>query len=77
MHFIAYYGIYLYGLATGNDQVKDRPIGVGAWGLSKHLQDPLLMSGTTSVEISEDTKQKVQAFAKLYNYRPNNIALSF
>ncbi|TCK65193.1 LacI family transcriptional regulator [Winogradskyella wandonensis] len=29
-----------------------------------------------SVEISEDTKQKVQAFAKLYNYRPNNIALS-
>lgn len=29
-----------------------------------------------SVEISEDTKQKVQAFAKLYNYKPNNIALS-
>jgi LacI family transcriptional regulator len=29
-----------------------------------------------SPEISEDTKQKVQAFAKLYNYRPNNIALS-
>ena len=29
-----------------------------------------------SVEISDDTKQKVQAFAKLYNYRPNNIALS-
>ncbi len=29
-----------------------------------------------SAEISEDTKQKVQAFAKLYNYRPNNIALS-
>ena len=29
-----------------------------------------------SKEISEDTKQKVQAFAKLYNYRPNNIALS-
>ncbi len=29
-----------------------------------------------SIEISEDTKQKVQAFAKLYNYRPNNIALS-
>lgn len=29
-----------------------------------------------SVEISEDTRQKVQAFAKLYNYRPNNIALS-
>jgi LacI family transcriptional regulator len=29
-----------------------------------------------SPEISQDTKQKVQAFAKLYNYRPNNIALS-
>jgi len=29
-----------------------------------------------SAEISMDTKQKVQAFAKLYNYRPNNIALS-
>lgn len=29
-----------------------------------------------SVEISDDTKQKVQAFAKLYNYKPNNIALS-
>ena len=29
-----------------------------------------------SIEISEDTKQKVQAFAKLYNYKPNNIALS-
>lgn len=29
-----------------------------------------------STEISEDTRQKVQAFAKLYNYKPNNIALS-
>tara|TARA_R110002049_G_scaffold21698_1_gene78961 strand:- start:718 stop:1764 length:1047 start_codon:yes stop_codon:yes gene_type:complete len=29
-----------------------------------------------SAEISADTIQKVQAFAKLYNYRPNNIALS-
>ena len=36
--------------------------------VSKSLKD--------SPEISEDTKQKVQAFAKLYNYRPNNIALS-
>ncbi|HXJ99848.1 MAG TPA: LacI family DNA-binding transcriptional regulator [Gelidibacter sp.] len=36
--------------------------------VSKALKD--------SVEISEDTKQKIQAFAKLYNYRPNNIALS-
>ena len=29
-----------------------------------------------SKEIGEDTRQKVQAFAKLYHYRPNNIALS-
>jgi LacI family transcriptional regulator len=29
-----------------------------------------------SQEISEDTRLKVQAFAKLYNYKPNNIALS-
>ncbi|OYU84654.1 MAG: LacI family transcriptional regulator [Flavobacterium sp. BFFFF2] len=29
-----------------------------------------------SLEISEDTRLKVQAFAKLYNYKPNNIALS-
>lgn len=29
-----------------------------------------------SSEISEDTRLKVQAFAKLYNYRPNLIALS-
>ena len=29
-----------------------------------------------SEEISRDTKEKVQAFAKLYNYRPNNIAIS-
>ncbi len=31
---------------------------------------------SNSIEISDDTKQKIQAFAKLYNYRPNNIALS-
>jgi LacI family transcriptional regulator len=31
---------------------------------------------SNSSEISEDTTQKIQAFAKLYNYRPNNIALS-
>ena len=29
-----------------------------------------------STEISEDTRLKVQAFAKLYNYKPNLIALS-
>lgn len=36
--------------------------------VSKALRD--------SEEISEDTREKVHAFAKLYNYRPNNIALS-
>ncbi len=36
--------------------------------VSKSLRD--------SAEISEDTRQKVQAFAKLYNYKPNLIALS-
>ncbi len=29
-----------------------------------------------SKEISLDTRQKIQAFAKLYNYKPNNIAVS-
>ncbi|WP_418604252.1 LacI family DNA-binding transcriptional regulator [Hwangdonia sp.] len=29
-----------------------------------------------SKEISEETTQKIQAFAKFYNYKPNNIALS-
>lgn len=29
-----------------------------------------------SHEIGRDTKEKVQAFAKLYNYRPNNVAIS-
>ena len=36
--------------------------------VSKALKD--------SKEISDSTKQKVKAFAKLYNYKPNNIALS-
>ena len=36
--------------------------------VSKSLRD--------SHEISEDTRLKVQAFAKMYNYKPNNIALS-
>lgn len=36
--------------------------------VSKALRD--------SKEISDETKQKVKAFAKLYNYKPNNIALS-
>lgn len=36
--------------------------------VSKSLRD--------SHEISEETRLKVKAFAKLYNYKPNNIALS-
>ena len=36
--------------------------------VSKSLKD--------NPEISADTRQKVQAFAKMYNYKPNNIALS-
>jgi LacI family transcriptional regulator len=29
-----------------------------------------------SEEIGRETKEKVQAFAKLYNYKPNNVAIS-
>lgn len=36
--------------------------------VSKALRD--------SSEISEETREKIKAFAKLYNYKPNNIALS-
>lgn len=49
----------------------------------KHIASELDVSISTvskalrdSVEISEDTREKIKAFAKLYNYRPNNIALS-
>ena len=49
----------------------------------KHIAKELDVSISTvskslrnSTEISEDTRQKVQAFAKLYNYKPNLIALS-
>ncbi len=45
-----------------------RELDVSISTVSKSLRD--------SPEISEDTRQKVQAFAKLYNYKPNNIALS-
>jgi LacI family transcriptional regulator len=31
---------------------------------------------SNSKEIGEDTRLKIQAFAKFYNYKPNNIALS-
>ncbi|MDR9457740.1 MAG: LacI family DNA-binding transcriptional regulator [Salegentibacter sp.] len=45
-----------------------RELDVSISTVSKALKD--------SPEIGEDTKQKIKAFAKLYNYKPNNIALS-
>ena len=49
----------------------------------KHIARELEVSISTvskalknSEEISRDTKEKIQAFAKLYNYKPNNIAIS-
>jgi LacI family transcriptional regulator len=45
-----------------------RELDVSVSTVSKALRD--------SNEISEDTRTKVKAFAKLYNYKPNNIALS-
>ena len=45
-----------------------RELDVSISTVSKSLRD--------SSEISEETRLKVQAFAKMYNYKPNNIALS-
>lgn len=45
-----------------------RELGVSISTVSKALKN--------SEEISTDTKEKVQAFARLYNYKPNNIAIS-
>lgn len=45
-----------------------RELDVSISTVSKALKD--------SPEISQETREKVQAFAKLYNYKPNNIALS-
>jgi len=49
----------------------------------KHIARELDVSISTvskalknSHEISMDTKEKIQAFAKLYNYKPNNVAIS-
>lgn len=49
----------------------------------KHIARELEVSISTvskalknSDEIGQDTKDKIQAFAKLYNYKPNNIAVS-
>lgn len=49
-------------------KVIAKELDVSVSTVSKALRD--------SKEIGEETKQKVKAFAKLYNYRPNNIALS-
>lgn len=45
-----------------------RELDVSISTVSKSLRD--------SSEIGEETRLKVQAFAKFYNYKPNNIALS-
>ena len=45
-----------------------KELGVSVSTVSKALKN--------SPEISQDTIDKVKAFAKLLNYRPNNIALS-
>lgn len=49
----------------------------------KHIARELDVSISTvskalknSEEIGRDTRDKIQAFAKLYNYKPNNIAIS-
>ncbi len=49
----------------------------------KHIARELDVSISTvskalknSEEIGRDTKDKIQAFARLYNYKPNNIAIS-
>lgn len=45
-----------------------KELGVSISTVSKALRD--------SPEISEETRDKIKAYAKKYNYRPNNIALS-
>lgn len=45
-----------------------KELGVSISTVSKSLKN--------SKEISLETREKIQAFAKLYNYKPNNIALS-
>jgi len=44
-----------------------KELGVSSSTVSKALKD--------SHEISKETKQKIQAFANLYNYKPNHLAL--
>lgn len=45
-----------------------RELGVSISTVSKALKN--------SEEIGAETKEKIQAYAKLYNYKPNNIAIS-
>lgn len=45
-----------------------RELDVSVSTVSKALHD--------SLEISEETRKKIKAFAKFYNYKPNNIAVS-
>ena len=67
-----YFGSYLFNFITLKPKItlKDiaRELEVSISTVSKALKN--------SEEISRDTKEKVQAFARLYNYKPNNIAVS-
>lgn len=62
--------IYIFPLMKKKVTLKQiaKELDVSISTVSKSLKN--------SAEISEDTRQKIQAFAKLYNYKPNNIALS-
>ena len=51
---------------TLKDIAKELDVSIST--VSKSLKD--------SPEIGEDTRAKVKAFAELYNYKPNNIAIS-
>ncbi|WP_031428194.1 LacI family DNA-binding transcriptional regulator [Flavimarina sp. Hel_I_48] len=51
---------------TLKDIAKELSVSIST--VSKSLKD--------SSEIGEDTREKVKAFAALYNYKPNNIAIS-
>ena len=59
-------GVFMKQKVTLKQIAKELDVSIST--VSKALKD--------SAEISLDTRQKVKAFAKLYNYKPNNIALS-
>ena len=67
-----YFSIYFRALKTMRKKITlkqiARELDVSISTVSKSLRN--------NVEISEETRLKIQAFAKLYNYKPNNIALS-